>query len=107
MRSSRVVLRPGMARAFFLMSVLFSACSIFGPGNIQTRHSSDIESRKIKRIAVIPPTASVDREARVPFTSPRPIAKYPEREAPRSAGAPALFHYGWSARLANRIRERN
>jgi TolB-like protein len=66
--------------AFALVGVLFSACS-FGPGNIQTRHSSDIETRKIKRIAVIPPAASVERKTRVPFTSAPPDSKPSEREA--------------------------
>lgn len=81
MRLNRCNFTPGMASAFFLISALFSACS-FGPGNIQTRHSSDIETRKIRRIAVIPPTASVDRKARVPFTSTPPDGKASEREAP-------------------------
>lgn len=70
-----------MGGAVFLIGTLFSACS-FGPGNIQTQHSSDIETRKIRRIAVIPPAASVDRKARVPFTSALPDSKPSEREAP-------------------------
>lgn len=53
--------------AVLLIGGLFSGCS-FGPGNLQTQHSSDIETRKIKRIAVIPPATSVDRNARAPFT---------------------------------------
>jgi hypothetical protein len=81
MRLNRCNFTPGTARAFFLISALFSACS-FGPGNIQTRYSSDIETRKIRRIAVIPPMASVERKARVPFTSPAPDSKTSEREAP-------------------------
>ena len=61
-----------------LIGVFFSGCS-FGPGNLQTQHSSDIETRKIKRIAVIPPTASVDRSARAPFTAD---SKPSQRETP-------------------------
>jgi hypothetical protein len=71
---------PAKARTLFLISAFFSACS-FGPGNIQTRHSSDIETRKIRRIAVIPPPASADRKARAPFTAPPPDGKVAEREA--------------------------
>jgi hypothetical protein len=70
-----------MPGAVFLAGALLSACS-FGPGNIQTRHSSDIETRKIRRIAVMPPAASVDRKARVPFTSAPPESKPSVREAP-------------------------
>jgi hypothetical protein len=40
--------------AVFLL--LGAACS-FGPGNIQSRHSSDLEVRRIRRIAVVPPSA--------------------------------------------------
>ena len=81
MRLSHCNFMPGMAIAFLLISALFLACS-FGPGNIQTRHSSDIETRKIRRIAVIPPAANADRQARVPFTSPQSDSKASEREAP-------------------------
>ena len=38
---------------FFL---LLGACS-FGAGNLQSRHSSDLEARGIRRIAVMPPSA--------------------------------------------------
>jgi hypothetical protein len=83
-----------MARAFFLLGTLFAACS-FGPGNIETRHSSDIETRKIRRIAVIPPQASADRKARVPFTSSPSDSKASEREAPD-----LLAHYLYSTMAA-------
>ena len=45
-----------LRRVKFLPVVLLlaAACS-FGPGNIQTRQSSDLESRRIHRIAVVPP----------------------------------------------------
>jgi hypothetical protein len=33
--------------------VLLAACS-FGPGNLQSRHSSDLEARNIRRIAALP-----------------------------------------------------
>ena len=85
---------PGMAGAFVLISGLLSACS-FGPGNIHTQHSSDIETRKIRRIAVIPPAAGSDRKARVPFTSSVPDAKPSEREAPD-----LLAHQIYSAMIA-------
>jgi hypothetical protein len=39
-----------------------TACS-FGPGNIQSRHSTDLQTRRIRRIAVVPPSV-LSREAR-------------------------------------------
>jgi hypothetical protein len=41
-------------KLFPVFLLLAAACS-FGPGNIQTRQSSDLASRRIHRIAVVPP----------------------------------------------------
>jgi len=81
MRLRRRYWAPGMVAAGFFVTALWSACS-FGPGNIQTRHSSDIAARKIKRIAIIPPAASFDRKTPVPFTSAPLDSKPSERDAP-------------------------
>lgn len=35
---------------------LFLSSCVFGPGNFQSSHSTDLESRKIKRIAILPAT---------------------------------------------------
>lgn len=43
-----------MARLLPIVLWVAAACS-FGPGNIQSHHSSDLESRRIRRIAVLPP----------------------------------------------------
>jgi hypothetical protein len=65
--------------AVFLL--LIAACS-FGPGNIQSRHATDLEARRIRRIAVIPPTV-LSPEAR----SKAGLATAPEpRSADRDAG---------------------
>lgn len=40
---------------YFPVVLLLAAACSFGPGNIQTRHSTDLESRRIRRIAVVPP----------------------------------------------------
>ena len=69
-----------MAKLVVLFSLLLTACG-FGPGNLQSQHSSDLESRRIRRIAVVPPTA-LSGEARPKVllgTTPEPRA--PERDA--------------------------
>ena len=45
----------------FLIGIVLcvSACSFFAPANIQTKNSTDLEARNIKRIAVIFPSARV------------------------------------------------
>ncbi len=61
-----------MKAIFVFLGVFLSACS-FGPGNIEIRHSSDIEARKIKRIAVMPAAPGAEQKAPVPFSStPKP-----------------------------------
>lgn len=85
---------PGMTRALFLIGGFLTACS-FGPGNLQTQHSSDIETRKIRRIAVIAPPSGADRKARVPFTASPSDAKPSERDAPE-----LLAHQIYSAMIA-------
>jgi hypothetical protein len=77
-RAARMRL-PGIVLCAFL---LVSACG-FAPGNIQTRHSSDIETRKIRRIAVVPPSAA-DAKPRVPYTASSPESKISEKEAAES-----------------------
>ena len=63
--------------------MLFTACS-FGPGNFQSRQTTDLEQRKIKRIAVLPPSALLTvQKSKVPFTTnPAAEAKAPEKDAP-------------------------
>lgn len=39
---------------FLPLILLLFSCS-FGPGNLQSKHSTDLETRKIRRIAVLPP----------------------------------------------------
>ena len=69
-----------MTKYIALLSLLLTACS-FGSGNLESRHSSDLESRRIRRIAVVPPTAlSGETRSKVLLgTTPEPRA--PERDA--------------------------
>jgi TolB-like protein len=43
-----------MLKIIALALTLLAGCS-FGSGNLQSKHSNDLESRRIRRIAVIPP----------------------------------------------------
>ena len=99
---------PAKTRVVILISAFLSACS-FGPGNIQTRHSTDIETRKIRRIAVIPPPPNVDRKARVPFTVPPPDGKGAERDAAdllaRHLYATMMAQPGWQIVSEREIEE--
>jgi TolB-like protein len=64
----------------FSFIFFFGACS-FGPGNIQSRHSADLASRKIKRIAVLPPHAETTERKVSALGSPAGEVKVPEKEA--------------------------
>jgi TolB-like protein len=44
-----------MSKILLLVFFLAVGCSSFGSGNLQSRYSTDLESRKIRRIAVLPP----------------------------------------------------
>ncbi len=70
-----------MKTAFLLLFFsLIPACS-FGPGNLQSKHSSDLDTRKIKRIAVLGPAAMVKSQSKIPFTAASPAdARVAERD---------------------------
>jgi TolB-like protein len=46
-----------MLKIIALALVFVAGCS-FGSGNVQSKHSSDLEARRIRRIAVLPPETS-------------------------------------------------
>jgi TolB-like protein len=46
-----------MLKIIALALTVLGGCS-FGSGNLQSKHSNDLESRKIRRIAVLPPQTS-------------------------------------------------
>ena len=81
MRNSGFFSKARLRGAVWLAGAFLSACS-FGPGNIQSRHSTDLEARKIRRIAVMPPETDTRRKAPLPFTSSGSESKAPERAAP-------------------------
>jgi len=79
----------------FVFLLLFG-CS-FGPGNIQSRHSTDLETRRIRRIAVLPPRARDPAAAKIPFGT-APEQKSSERDAPENL---AKFIYSAMVALPN------
>ena len=73
--------KPIIFAMVFLATV--SSCGIL-PETLQTKHSSDLEGRRIRRIAVLPPALSAAAPAaNVPFGA-APVARTSEKEAPES-----------------------
>ena len=68
-----------MKKLSALFLLFLTACS-FGPGNLQSRHSSDLEARRIRRIAVVPPSVlSGETQSKVVMGS-APEPKNTERD---------------------------
>lgn len=77
--------------------LFFTACS-FGPGNLQSRHSTDLEARRIRRIAAMPPSVLSD----APRAKSAQGAAFDPRSPERDSGeALARFTYSALAALPN------
>lgn len=83
-------------KALAFAGFLMLGCS-FAPNNIQVRHSTDLEARRIRRIAVIPPQGSGPAAAKIPFNT-APEQKASERDAPENL---ARFVHSAMASLPN------
>ncbi len=58
------------SKLLFLCGVLFWSCTL-GPGNFQSRHSTDLKTRTVRRIAVLPPgSAAASARLQGPSTAP-------------------------------------
>ena len=80
-----------------LLLVILTGCSV-GPTNLRSSYVSDLEARKIRRIAVLPPTMTAGAPApKVPFDN-APDSRTSEREAPANV---ARFAYSALAALPN------
>jgi len=93
-----------------LITLLFllASCS-FGAGNLESRHSTDLEARRVRRIAVLPPSAMMPVAGqKFPFTNP-PEPRTSEREAPETLAR--LLHSAmaalpnWQIVSENEVRE--
>ena len=70
-----------MSKFFYLAFLLLASCS-FGSANLQTRRATDLESRHIHRIAVLPPNEETVVQPRaIPGTTE---PRNPERDAPET-----------------------
>jgi hypothetical protein len=67
---------------FILSILLFSGCS-FGPGTLATRQAPDLETRSIRRIAVIPPVEAAASQRSAASGAPA-SGGGSEREAPEA-----------------------
>ncbi|HXG53445.1 MAG TPA: hypothetical protein VNN77_18765 [candidate division Zixibacteria bacterium] len=97
-----------MLKRLPVLALALAGCT-FGPGNIQTRHSTDIQARKVRRIAVVTPeTAQPAQKPKVPFTSGRE-AKNSEREISetlaRQLYAAMAAAPGWQIVAESEVRE--
>jgi hypothetical protein len=78
--------------------VLFCCSCSLGPGNLQSRHSADLEARAVRRIAVVPTGAMAVQKGPAPFTAAVGDVRVAEREAPDLL---AKLVYTTMAALAN------
>jgi hypothetical protein len=70
-----------MKSARLLLFLFFIPGCGLGPGNLDSKHSSDLEARKIKRIAVLSPAAMAKSQSKIPFTAASPAdARAAERD---------------------------
>ena len=69
-----------MIKLFALCALFLTACS-FGPGNLQSRHATDLETRRIRRIAVVPPSALSDEVRPQALLGTTPEPRNVERDA--------------------------
>ena len=61
-----------MKTARLLLFLFFIPGCGLGPGNLDSKHSSDLEARNIKRIAVLSPAAMAKSQSKIPFTAASP-----------------------------------
>src|SRR5205823_10643136 len=73
-----------MTKILPLALLLALGCSSFGPGNLQSRHSTDLQNRKIRRIAILPPALTpLEQNSQGPLAPNSSTDKATaEREAP-------------------------
>ena len=93
-----------MLHAVALIALLVAGCS-FGPGNLQSRHSSDLESRRIRRIAVVPPSLLSGDSGGKLATAPPRVERDPGELLARAAYAVAVAMPNWQIVSDNEVRE--
>ncbi len=86
-----------MIKLLALCALFLTACS-FGPGNLQSRHATDLETRRIRRIAVVPPSALSDEVRPQALLGTTPEPRNVERDAAETL---ARIAYSVMAALPN------
>jgi hypothetical protein len=86
-----------MMKLVALLSLCLTACS-FGAGNLESRHSADLESRRIRRIAVVPPSALSDEVRPKALLGTTPEPRNTERDAAETL---ARITYSVAAAMPN------
>ncbi len=97
-----------MSKLLAFCSLFLFACS-FGSGNLQSRHSSDLETRHIRRIAVLPPVFPAGEvAAKTPLGSgpePRNSSRDAAEALARSAYSIAAAMPNWQIVSESEVRE--
>ena len=94
-RDPSVIIASIMWRLFPLL-LLLASCT-FGSGNFDSRYSSDLEARRLKRVAVFPLEAlSGEAESKIPFAPAGPG----NRRGGEYSSASLLSHQLYSAMVA-------
>ena len=92
-----------------LLPLLFMIGCSFAPVNLESRHATDLETRRVRRIAVLTPSATTPAPVqKIPFSNP-PEPRTSEREAPETLAR--LIHSAmaalpnWQIVSENEVRE--
>jgi hypothetical protein len=97
-----------MSKLLAFCSLFLFACS-FGPGNLQSRHSSDLETRRIRRIAVLPPIhPGGEAGTNIPSGSasvPKNFGRDPTETLARAAYSTAAGMPNWQIVSESEVRE--
>ena len=100
---------PIFSNLLALFLVFVPGCGL-GPGNLESKHSSDLDTRKIKRIAVLGPAAMVKSQAKIPFTAASPAEARAAERDPADVLAKLVYstlasYPNWQIVSENEVRE--
>lgn len=74
-----------------LLLLLFALACGLGPGNLASRHSSDLDTRKFKRIAVLGPAAAAKSQMKTAPTAAAPAEPRAAEKAPAEILAKLVY----------------
>ncbi len=99
-----------MKFARLVLFLLFVPGCGLGPGNFESKHSSDLDTRKIKRIAVLGPSTAVKSQTKTPFTAVSPADARAAEKDPAELLAKLVYSTlaalpNWQIVSENEVRE--